>query len=40
MFKFAAPSPLRLTGHCLYLTLDQLKRFKQAVPELFERSRN
>ncbi len=38
--QVCGPESLRLTGHCLYLTLDQLKRFKQAVPELFERSRN
>jgi len=38
--QVCGPESLRLTGHCLYLTLDQLKRFKQAVPEPFERSRN
>ncbi len=35
--QVCSPDSLRLTGHCLYLTLDQLKRFKNAVPELFER---
>lgn len=38
--QVCGPESLRLTGHSLYLTLDQLKRFKQAVPELFERNRN
>jgi len=35
--QVCSPDSLRLTGHCLYLTLDQLKRFKQAVPGIFER---
>jgi hypothetical protein len=38
--QVCGPESPRLTGHCLYLTLNQLKRFKQAVPELLERSRN
>jgi hypothetical protein len=35
--QVCGPDSLRLYGHMMYLTLDQLKRFKTAVPELFER---
>jgi hypothetical protein len=35
--QVTSPTCLRLHGHMLYLTFDQLKRFKTAVPELFER---
>jgi len=35
--QVSSPTSMRLHGHMLYVTLDQLKRIKQAVPELFER---
>lgn len=35
--QVSSPTSLRFVGHCQYLTLDQLKRIKKAVPELFER---
>jgi hypothetical protein len=35
--QVSSPTSLRLHGHMLYVTLDQLKRIKKAVPELFER---
>lgn len=37
--QVTSPDSLRFHGHCLYLTIDQLKRIKQAVPELFERQK-
>ena len=35
--QVCGPDSLRFHGHCLYFTLDQLARIKNAVPELFER---
>jgi hypothetical protein len=35
--QVSSPTSLRLTGHCLYISLDQLRRIKAAVPELFEK---
>lgn len=35
--QVCGPDSLRFHGHCLYFTVDQLRRIRQAVPELFER---
>ncbi len=35
--QVSSPTSLRLTGHCLYVSLDQLRKIKAACPELFTR---
>lgn len=35
--QVCGPDSLRFSGHCLYLTCDQLERIRKAVPELFEK---
>jgi hypothetical protein len=35
--QVSSPTSLRLTGHCLYVSLDQLRKIKSACPELFTR---
>jgi hypothetical protein len=38
--EVSGPDSMRLHGHCMYITLDQLRRFKAAVPELFQREKD
>lgn len=34
--QVTGPDSLRFSGHCLYFTTEQLRRIREAVPELFE----
>jgi hypothetical protein len=36
--QVCGPDSLRFSGHCLYLTTDQLERMRVAIPELFQKT--